>query len=144
MRVKSLGAKCSLVNEKSLSVFKFSLITCVASQIWLWKGWTQNLTIWFNPFLQRFPKFVKKKHVILLFCLLAGLSDLIRYLKRRYIVFLSRHYFSQHYYFIYELGLAYNSYNFRRLTIRIFSWEGSQLSKIDWVKSLQIINDWYQ
>ena len=66
----------------------------VASQIWLWKGYTQKLTIWFNPFIQWFPKFVKRKHVILLFRLLTGFSDLIRYLKQGYIVFLSKHYFS--------------------------------------------------
>ena len=40
------------------------------------------------------PKFVRRKHVILLFRLHTGLSNLIRYLRRRYIVFLSRHYFS--------------------------------------------------
>ena len=73
------------------------------------------------------------------YCLFTGLSDLIRYLKERYIVFLSRYYFSyptcigktntklsfsgpcslqlcsQHYDFIYELGPVYNSYTTRGL-----------------------------
>ena len=66
----------------------------VVWSIWLWRCWTQNLTIWFNPFLWRFSKFVKRKHVILLFRLLTGSSDLIRYLKQGYTVFLSRHQFS--------------------------------------------------
>ena len=74
VQLYSLWAKCSMIEEKNLSTIKIFYKSC------LWKSWTPKLTISFNPFLQWFPKFVKRKNLILLFRLLKGLSDLIRFL----------------------------------------------------------------
>ena len=80
---------------------------------------------------------MNRKYVILRFRLLTELSDLIRYMKQRYFVFLSRHCFSyltcigktnnrkcsfqryaacnyaHNFIITYKLELAYNSYNSR-------------------------------